>query len=452
MEGHSYVTYTLKDTTGRVIEFDPLSYATYEALTASFDTLEKKYGTLDYKKKDVTDDCRTITADFLISQIDYAFRAWREKPWAKYLTFQQFCDYVLPYRGSNEPLEDWRTFFWEKYKDLPSQMTDPTDPVEAATLINKDIITWFGFDPRYYYHPTDQGLAEMRAAGKGRCEDMTNLAIYAMRANGLAVTSDYTPFWADAGNNHAWNAILTRDGKVVPFMGAEANPGEYHLANKPAKVYRLMFGKQPQNLAFQEHKQDMVPGRLAGKSNTDVTADYVDVCQVMVNLTSPVADSVDVAYLCVFNSGEWQPIQWSKITGATATFTAMGRNIIYRPALYLNEKVVPCGLPFILRNDCGMTPLIARAESVIATHLISTTRRQLEASTDGVAKAFLTPGQEYELSYWSEGWQTTREASPSSASRSMASIGWWRKTPTARSGYLRSRMAARCGGRIGTGN
>lgn len=37
---------------------------------------------------------------------------------------------------------------------------------------------------------------------------MTNLAIFAMRANGLAVTSDYTPFWADSSNNHAWNAIL----------------------------------------------------------------------------------------------------------------------------------------------------------------------------------------------------------------------------------------------------
>ena len=67
---------------------------------------------------------------------------------------------------------------------------------------------------------------------------MTNVTIYAMRANGLAVTSDYTPYWANSGNNHAWNAILTGEGKVVPFMGAEANPGEYRLANKLAKVYR----------------------------------------------------------------------------------------------------------------------------------------------------------------------------------------------------------------------
>ena len=63
-------------------------------------------------------------------------------------------------------------------------MADSTNPIDAARAINKDVMSWFGFDPRYYYHPTDQGLAEMRDKHKGRCEDMTNLAIYAMRSTG----------------------------------------------------------------------------------------------------------------------------------------------------------------------------------------------------------------------------------------------------------------------------
>jgi hypothetical protein len=95
---------------------------------------------------------------------------------------------------------------------------------------------------------------------------MTNLAIYAMRANGLAVASDYTPHWANTGNNHAWNAIITPEGEVIPFMGAEANPGEYELANKLAKAYRKMYAQQTNNLAFQEKKEESVPGWLNGKS------------------------------------------------------------------------------------------------------------------------------------------------------------------------------------------
>jgi len=406
MEGHSYVTYSLKDTAGNVIDFDPLVYPSYDVLTASYDTLEKKHGTLDYKKKDVIDDLQNITADYLIEHIDYAFRAWKEKPWAKHLSFDQFCQYVLPYRGSNEPLENWRPVFWDKYADLPGKMTNPSDPTEAARLINKDIMTWFGFDPRYYFHPTDQGMAEMMAKGKGRCEDMTNLTIFAMRANGLAVTSDYTPAWADAGNNHAWNAILVPGGKVVPFMGAEANPGEYGLANKFAKVYRKMYGKNPDNLVFQKHKQEKLPGWLAGKNYIDVTADYGKVCDVAVTLTREVPDSVDIAYICVFNSGEWTPIHWGQIAGQTVTFTAMAPEIAYLPAFYLNEKIVPAGPAFILHGDGTQTALIGDEAKTTLVTLIATTKRQLEASTDGTAKAFLTPGTEYELSYWRDGWQS----------------------------------------------
>jgi len=382
MEGHSYVTYALQDTTGKEVSFNVLDYNDYNTLRAEWDTLEAHYGSLDFEKKETVYDLKTITADFLIKQIDYSFKAWREKPWAKNLSFEQFCEYVLPYRGSNEPLENWREFFWEKYKGLEKKMTDPADPIQVAKLINDDVKSWFTFDPRYYYHPTDQGLSEMLKNHLGRCEDMTNVTIYAMRANGLAVTSDYTPFWANAGNNHAWNAIVTPDGKVIPFMGAEANPGEYHLWNKLAKVYRKTFDKQKDNLAFQEKKQ-----------------------KETVNFNKEIPDSVDIAYLCVFNDGEWQPIHWGRIENKSAVFTDMGKDIAYLPALYLNGKVAPYGEPFILLSDCSVQGIQGDEKKTTSLALTSTTARKQEASTDGIAKTFLTQGKEYELFYWKDGWQ-----------------------------------------------
>lgn len=406
MEGHSYVTYSLKDTTDVAIDFNIMHYPNLAALEASFDTLQKARGTLDFKKKVTTKDLNVITADFLINQINYAFRAWREKPWARWMSFSQFCEYVLPYRGSNEPLENWRDTFWQKYQGIQGKMTDSTDPIEAAKLINNDIMTWFGFDSRYYYHPTDQGMAEMLANHKGRCEDMTNVTIYAMRANGLAVTSDYTPYWANAGNNHAWNAIITPDGKAIPFMGDEANPGQYSLANKVAKVYRKMFGKQPETLTAQQHKQSKTPSWLSGESYRDVTADYQEVCDVTVALKKEIPDSVDIAYLCVFNDGEWKPIQWGRITNGTATFKAMGKEIAYLPALYLNEKIVPCGEAFILRGDCSSQGLQPTDQPANSVHLTATMTPKQELSTDGIAIGLLVPGKEYELFFWKDGWQS----------------------------------------------
>ncbi len=406
MEGHCYVTYSMVDTVGTTVAFDVLDYKDYESLTAAADSLESKYGMLDFERNEKINDLDSIKAEFLIKQIDYAFKAWREKPWAKSFSFENFCEYILPYRGSNEPLEEWRQTFWDKYIEIESGMTNSTDPVEAAAIINDDIKSWFGFDPRYYYHPTDQGLSEMVSNGLGRCEDMTNVTIYAMRANGLAVTSDYTPYWANTGNNHAWNAIVTPDGKAIPFMGAESNPGEYHLANKLGKAYRKTFGKQIDNLVFQEQKQEELPGWLAGKNYIDVTSHYTNVCDVEVKFEEEIDDSIDIAYLCVFNSGEWKPIHWGRIENGSAKFSDMGTNIAYLPALYVNKEILPYGAPFILGEDNNSRKLQPTNEKIETMKLISTTYRKLEKSTDGISQTFFTPGQKYELSYWSDGWQS----------------------------------------------
>jgi hypothetical protein len=405
MEGHSYVTYKLCDSTGKKVEFSVFDYPDYDSLQAASNTLEAIHGTLDFKRDTLIEDCKVITAEFLIDQIDYAFKAWREKPWAKDLSFDRFCRYVLPYRGSNEPLEPWRQTMWDKYSGLEDRMDDSTDPIEAAALINDDVKSWFGFDPRFYYHPTDQGLSEMTANGLGRCEDMTNVTIYAMRANGIAVTSDYTPHWANTGNNHAWNAVVKPDGTVIPFMGAEANPGKYHLANKLAKVYRKTFGKQLDNVIFRSRKQEKVPGWLAGKNYLDVTADYVPVQDLAVALDRT-PDSVDIAYMCVFNSGEWEAIDWAVIDADTTVFTDIGRDIAYLPALYLNEKIVPAAPARILHSDGTVDILTADTENPVSVKLTSTTARKQKASTDGIRQTYFTAGKEYELFYWSDGWHS----------------------------------------------
>jgi hypothetical protein len=411
MEGHGYATYDLKDTTGDTVPFDVSIFPSYDSLTTAFATLESVNGVLDFEKNELQSDIASITSAYLIEQIDLAFKAWRGRPWAAHLPFDRFCQYVLPYRGSNEPLEPWRAYFYERYAGLEERMDDPNDPVEAASLINDDIMTYFTFDPRYYYHPTDQGLTEMLATGVGRCEDMTNITIYAMRANGLAVTSDYTPAWADGGNNHAWNAIMASDFNAIPFMGAEANPREYHLRSRPAKVYRKTFSHQKDNLVFQERKQEKLPPWLKGKSYVDVTGDYADPgVSVNVKLEKPAPDSVDIAYLCVFNSGEWKPIDWARIENGAAMFDQMQGDLLYLPAFFINEEVVACGAPEAILAEGAHNQFRPITNKTITIRATATTRRQQVASTDGIEQSHLTPGVELELFFWDDGWQSHGKA------------------------------------------
>lgn len=412
MEGHSYIIMAYYDTSGNEVEIDIDAYPDFLTILSHLNAVEAERGEITYRKKEVYEDLENIKADFLINQIEYAFKAWRALPWAKTVTFENFREYILPYRGSNEPLEPWREYFFEKYSGIDTVMTDPYDLIEAARIINSDVRSYFGFNERYYLHPTDQGLSEMLEGGLGRCEDMTNLAIYAMRANGLAVTSDYTPYWANTGNNHAWNAIADIEGNVVPFMGAEADPGDYRLHNKAAKVYRKMFGKQKDNLIFQDSKQEKVPRWLTGKSYIDVTSDYVNVCDVTINFEKEIPDSVDIAYLCVFNSGEWQPIHWARIEGSSAVFTDMGVDVMYLPALYLNEEIEPFGPPVLLDKNCTVTEFKKSQESIDAD-LAYTTLRTLEISTDGVRKTKIKDDLQYELFYWDDDWQSLGKSSAS---------------------------------------
>lgn len=413
MGDHGYATYRWFDTSGAAVTFDVLGFPDFDSLLSFLGEIEDARGEIDYEKDTIIYDREIAPSDFLIRHIDLAFQAWREKPWARHLSYEQFRDYVLPYRGSNEPLEPWQEFFQNKYEGIEEAMEHPSDPIEAAVAINDDIMQWFKFDERYYLHPTDQGLREMLRTGMGRCEDITNLTIYAMRANGLAITSDYTPYWANHDNNHAWNTIIDSSGRAVQFMGAESNPGKYSLSLKYAKVYRKTFGKQENNLTFQDHQQEKVPPWLGGKSFRDVTAEYPNVKDLSFEITGEVHDSVDIVYLCVFNDDNWRAVDWSWIIMDStdgevvrqAEYDAIGLDIVYLPGMYLNEEIVPCGAPFVF-TDGGITVLSPVEDEKIRLRLTSTTPESYQEPLERSDKTRLKSGQEYELYCWRDNdWQ-----------------------------------------------
>ena len=135
----------------------------------------------------------------------------------------------------------------------------------------------------------------------------------------------------------------------------------------------------------------------------------VDGDWIVVKLNKPVPDSVNIAYLCVFNSGEWQALDWGRIQNNEVGFTEVGTGIVCLPALYLNEEIEPWGDPFIIHQNSELEYLIADSSDIINGILTSTTHRILAKSTDAITKSFLKPGKTYELSYWSDGWQSLGE-------------------------------------------
>lgn len=392
MPGHSYVVAGLYDKDKNEIEFDALQYANFKEALAALEALEKEHGEIDYAKKRLDEDVKTITADYLIENIDLAFDAWQHKPWAEDMSFETFCEHILPYRGSNEPLNRWRAACMKRYADLPGKMKNVADMHEAADLIRRDVEGWVRFDEIYYLHPTDQGFDEMTARGKGRCEDISNMMAYAMRANAVVCANDYTPFWADRDNNHAWEVVLDANGH-----------GKSRLWNRAAKVYRKMFSVQHESLGYLKRDDEKVPRWLSGKNYIDVTDQYMDTTDVTVTLRD-VQPNERFVYLCVFNGGQWEAIGWAWIKGDHATFEKVGRNIVVLPAYYRDETLVPAGDPIIVAKDGGTVTLSpSKDEHLSIDQSITTPETPDEDKQTTKPQIPVKSGKTYELFVWRDG-------------------------------------------------
>ena len=79
MDGHGYVLAAFYDKDGNEVEFEALDYPNLEQAHDALDVLEEKHGELDYDSKRFDPDVETVTAEYLIENIDLAFYAWREK-------------------------------------------------------------------------------------------------------------------------------------------------------------------------------------------------------------------------------------------------------------------------------------------------------------------------------------------------------------------------------------
>src|SRR6478735_1320191 len=78
---------------------------------------EQKFGVVNHFNLKIKPDLSYIKSDYLIQNIEYAFKVWA-LPWACHLKFEEFCEYILPYRFFDETLIEWRPLLYKKYRPL----------------------------------------------------------------------------------------------------------------------------------------------------------------------------------------------------------------------------------------------------------------------------------------------------------------------------------------------
>lgn len=167
-------------------------------------------------------DLNQLSSKQIISNIDSAFIDWQHGYWAKHLSFEQFCEYLLPYRIGNERFEEWRyelrQLFYPYAKVLENCHERQTSAFWAATYVCDGIKKFkFNIDdkalPRANF---DLPLSSLISMKMGYCHDYARLTAYIMRACGIPVSVDFTPQWPNKANNHTWNALL--DNTLETFL------------------------------------------------------------------------------------------------------------------------------------------------------------------------------------------------------------------------------------------
>ncbi|MDR3142202.1 MAG: hypothetical protein LBU37_10830, partial [Tannerellaceae bacterium] len=143
-------------------------------------------------KSVIKEDVKCITADYLINNIELAFKVWQEQPWGKHIPFDVFCEEILPYRLDVEPLENWREKALASFSDLNRSFKEDSTvtAVEACIKVN-DLLPRFSMDVDF---PV-MNYSQLMASRKGPCDAMAALAVFSMRALGIPVTFDFTRLW-----------------------------------------------------------------------------------------------------------------------------------------------------------------------------------------------------------------------------------------------------------------
>ncbi|MCU4164206.1 transglutaminase-like domain-containing protein [Carboxylicivirga caseinilyticus] len=146
-------------------------------------------------------DLTTLNFEFLTENIDYAYVAREEFPWAQALDKETFFNEVLPYVSLNETRERWRADFYTRFKKY---LTDAKTIEDAIWAINNNILNEVNVEYNTKRNKPDQSPYESMEINMASCSGLSILLVDAFRAVGIPSRVAGTPNWYNNSGNHNW--------------------------------------------------------------------------------------------------------------------------------------------------------------------------------------------------------------------------------------------------------
>ncbi len=317
---------------------------------------------------EVIEDVAVVKADSLIASLEYSFRLREKSAFLREYSFEQFLEYILPYRIAHEPLE----YYWKW--DCGEHFHPATfrDLKVVADSINASIKLELSPDN---YKDLPKSYSTLLRDGYGKCDDRTVLLVMALRAAGIPAAYEFVPYWGSSNNGHSFASVILPDGGIYPLQNTDRKTGDGYLFRKTPKVYRIMYGMQG---AVAD--RETVPELFRCGDIRDVTElhriGFRDVD------SQRGSDTNGPHYLSIFSPNGWIPVAESATlcfatvgTGTKKQKTDdvealdLGDGIVYLPSFWHNGEVLPAGNLLIVSDDSirEIRPDTASCESVVLT-------------------------------------------------------------------------------------
>lgn len=315
---------------------------------------KRKWKSFNYKSLPILQDVQRMTAALLIENIDVAFETWNRVSWAKYYSFDDFCEWILPYRVGDEPLESWRKAYYDHYHPILDSLYQGENILEAADALNKFLKYETPFSPNSDFDLPHLGAKYLLKYRLGTCKETTDHTVYIFRSLGFPVGIDEYLYSPSNQNSHVWNILKNTDGKPLSFWYMDSRDLAVGMTDgrKKGKVYRMQYGIQEEKYQG-VYKDNSTPSVVRNPLLKDVTEEYFGSNEYPVRIDGKVKSKfVDLG---IFTPFGYVPVDVALRDGDQAIVRNIEPGVIYQPLC--NEKGLfqPCGYPFMIKDDTVRT-------------------------------------------------------------------------------------------------
>lgn len=308
--------------TGEEVDYEKQFFKMLHETTLSpeviADSLNRGKMNEQFGKTELKYDIQEMDSAYLVRNIDWAFKVWHEQPWGKKVSFENFCEYMLPYRVGDECPVEWRERLYDKYNSL----------LDSIRLKPESVYPWIVVDAFTYIY----------------------------RALGIPSGCDEMLMRGDNNVPHYWNFVP--DDHCDAFFCSLLYPGpliQSHTYDAPrGKVYRRMFSVNRDMMEMMNQPLEKIHPTFRYPLMQDVTDIYSD-CEQTIHipesrfLIRPEQD--EVIYLCLSSRMEWVPVAVSKCKDGQVSFENVDGNAVFCLSVYRDKKLLPISVPFWVHKE-----------------------------------------------------------------------------------------------------